>query len=274
MSKILFIDIDGTLYSMKKRTVPDSAIEAIHKARENGHKVYICSGRSMAEIYPEILAIGFDGIIGGNGGYVEENGKAILHQALSEEETHHVIRWCEKNGLELLLETNEGLFPSEGYPQVLYRIYRKLYGIDPNYDKFVTEMIKGRDLYTVKNVNKISFLLEDWKYYEEAQKEFPDLFVGYWGGDAGRATNGDVTRKGVSKANGIRYLLNYLHRDGKDAVAFGDEPADIPMFELCGISVAMGNATEKTKEAADYVTEDIDEDGLYKAFDRLGLLQR
>lgn len=49
MGKIIFLDVDGTLVDYHNR-IPDSAVEAIRKARENGHLVYVCTGRSRAEM--------------------------------------------------------------------------------------------------------------------------------------------------------------------------------------------------------------------------------
>ena len=66
MGKIIFLDVDGTLVNYENQ-IPESAVAAIRKARENGHKVYICTGRSEAEVYDAIWEIGLDGMIGGNG---------------------------------------------------------------------------------------------------------------------------------------------------------------------------------------------------------------
>ena len=63
MSKILFIDVDGTLVDYTNH-LPESAVTAIRKARANGHRVYICTGRSRAEVYSNIWGIGIDGMIG------------------------------------------------------------------------------------------------------------------------------------------------------------------------------------------------------------------
>ena len=81
MSKILLIDIDGTLVDYEN-CLPASAVDAIRKARANGHKVYLCSGRSKAENKQEIWDIGIDGYIGGNGSYVESDGEVVMHQLI------------------------------------------------------------------------------------------------------------------------------------------------------------------------------------------------
>ena len=70
MKKIIFIDVDGTLVDYSGN-LPDSAVEAIRKTRKKGNMVYLCTGRSKAEIYQKIWDIGFDGLIGGNGTYIE-----------------------------------------------------------------------------------------------------------------------------------------------------------------------------------------------------------
>ena len=75
MSKILFIDVDGTLVDYTNH-LPESAVTAIRKARANGHRVYICTGRSRAEVYANIWDIGIDGMIGGNGSMEDKKSVA------------------------------------------------------------------------------------------------------------------------------------------------------------------------------------------------------
>ena len=92
MGKILLIDVDGTLVNYENQ-LPASAVNAIRKARANGHKVYICTGRSKAEVYPNLWEIGLDGMIGGNGSYVEDHGKVVMHQLITKEQCTHVVDW-------------------------------------------------------------------------------------------------------------------------------------------------------------------------------------
>lgn len=67
-------------------------------------------------------------------------------------------------------------------------------------------------------------------------------------------------------------LVDYLHGDMEDTIAFGDAKVDIPMLECCACGVAMGNGGPEIKAMADHVTDSVEQDGLYKAFQALGLL--
>lgn len=59
--KVIFVDVDGTLVDYNN-DLPESAVKAIRAARANGHRVYMCTGRSKAEVYPELWEIGLDGM--------------------------------------------------------------------------------------------------------------------------------------------------------------------------------------------------------------------
>ena len=71
----------------------------------------------------------------------------------------------------------------------------------------------------------------------------------------------EIMPKEASKSNAIMQLKDYLHCD--KVVVFGDGLNDIDMFELVKIAVAMGNASQEVKDAADEITNDIDDDGIY-----------
>lgn len=277
MGKIIFLDVDGTLVDYENR-LPKSAVEAVRQARKNGHRVYISTGRSKAEVYQELWDIGLDGMIGGNGSYVEDNGKVVMHTLISKEQCKRVIDWLHERGLEFYLESNNGLFASENFEEKgkpVIQEYSKRKGKDHASEITVKsafpDMIFGEELYR-DDLNKISFILDSYKDYLDAKKAFPDLEAGTWGGKGETALFGDLGVKNINKANAIEHLLKYLNADISDTIAFGDARVDIPMLEYCAYGVAMGNGGAEIKEAADYITDDVENDGLWKAFKKLSLI--
>lgn len=275
--KIIFIDVDGTLVDYENK-LPESATKAIRQARKNGHKVYICTGRSKAEVYPYIWDIGLDGMIGGNGSYVEDNDTIVMHQLITLEQCKHIVDWLHERGLEFNLESNNGLFASENFETVgepVIQEYSKRKGKE-NSDKITVkdvfpEMIYGGELYR-DDLNKVSFILNSYQDHLDSIEEFPDLKPGTWGGKGEIALFGDLGVKDITKAHAIDALLEYLGADIKDTFAFGDAKVDIPMLEYCEVGVAMNSGGDEIKEMADYVTDDVDKDGLYNAFVHFGLI--
>ncbi len=92
MSKIVFLDVDGTLVDYHNR-LPASAADAVARARAAGHRVVLCTGRSRAEVPDFLWALDADGFVGGNGGYVEYDGAVVLHRTLTGGECRAVVAW-------------------------------------------------------------------------------------------------------------------------------------------------------------------------------------
>lgn len=274
MGKILFIDVDGTLVNYDG-DLPQSAARAVRQVRENGHRVYICTGRSRAEVQQELWDMGLDGMIGGNGSYVEDRGEVVMHQLITPEQCRHIVDWLHSRGLEFYLESNNGLFASEGFAQrsrpVMREYSRRKGRPDPPEDGGFYGMVYGGELYR-DDLNKVSFILESYQDYLDAVEEFPDLQAGTWGGAGETALFGDLGVKNITKAHAIDVLLRHLGADRADTVAFGDAKVDIPMLEYCALGVAMGSGGEEIRAMADLVTAGVDEDGLYKAFAALKLI--
>ncbi|BAH81879.1 Cof-type HAD-IIB family hydrolase [Streptococcus dysgalactiae] len=279
MSKVIFLDVDGTLVDYDNR-IPVSAVKAIRQARDNGHKVYVSTGRSRAEMQPEIWDIGIDGMIGGNGSYVEDQEEVIMHQLISKEESKHIVDWLHARGLEFYLESNNGLFASENFREAARPVLRE-YSLRKGKTKEEVKnqeaedalhgLIYGGELYR-DDLNKVSFILSDYQDHLDSIEEFPELEAHTWGGRGETALFGDLGVKNITKAHAIEVLLKHLEADRKDTIAFGDAKIDIPMLEYCEVGISMGNGGPEILAMADMVTDDVEEDGLYNAFKKLGLL--
>ncbi|NQN53228.1 Cof-type HAD-IIB family hydrolase [Streptococcus suis] len=281
MRKIIFLDVDGTLVDYHNR-IPESAIRAIRKARENGHLVYVCTGRSRAEMQPELWEIGLDGMIGGNGSYVEHQGQVIMHQLLSEEDSRTIVDWLHERGLEFYLESNNGLFASENFRErarETLRIYSMNKGktaeevADQEVEDVIHGLIFDGQLYR-DDLNKVSFVLDSYQDHLDSKAAFPNLVANTWGGRGESALFGDLGVKDIDKAHAISVLLDHLGASQVDTIAFGDAKIDIPMLDYCAVGVAMGNGGAEILAMADMITDDVEEDGLYHAFERLGLLDK
>lgn len=279
MKKIIFLDVDGTIVDYDNH-IPDSAKIAIQQSRKNGHLVFLCTGRSKAEMSNEILDIGFDGIIGGNGSYIEYKNQVLMHQLIPYETAKQVVDWLESRGLEFYLESNNGLFASRNFRDAARQILRiyalgkgasedQILNMEP--EDALHGLVYGGELYR-DDLNKISFILHSYQDHLDSKKAFPHLKAGTWGGRGESALFGDLGVKDINKAHAVNIILKHLGANHIDTIAFGDAKVDIPMLETCHIDVAMGNGGPEILAMADIITDDVRQDGLYNAFKKLNLL--
>ncbi len=279
MGKVIFLDVDGTLIDYKAQC-PASAKLAVALARNNGHLVYICTGCSKAEILQRDLPE-LDGMIGANGGYVEDHGEVIFHRSLTKEQTKRVVDWCKHRNLGVILECNSGRYFDDVFLEqgpdafARYSEGKGAKNVDREgqrkriQEKFI--YATGEDLYR-EDVNKISFVLGTYQDHLASITEFPDMIAHTWGGVGETAIFGDLAPKGIDKKFAIEELLRHTGMKKEDTISFGDAKIDLSMFELCAFNVAMGNGGEEIKAAADYITTDVNNDGLYNAFRYLKLI--
>lgn len=279
MKKIIFLDVDGTIVDYDNH-IPDSAKIAIQQSRKNGHLVFLCTGRSKAEMPNEILDIGFDGIIGGNGSYIEYKNQVLMHQLIPYETAKQVVDWLESRGLEFYLESNNGLFASRNFRDAarqILRIYALGKGASENQilnmepEDALHGLVYGGELYR-DDLNKISFILNSYQDHLDSKKAFSQLKAGTWGGRGESALFGDLGVKDINKAHAVNIILKHLGANHIDTIAFGDAKVDIPMLETCHIGVSMGNGGPEILAMADIITDDVRQDGLYNAFKKLNLL--
>lgn len=275
---IIFLDVDGTLVN-DNGVVPESAKIAVREARRNGHYVFLCTGRSKAELYDELMDIGFDGVIGAAGGYIEVKNEVILHKKVSREDVEHLVKYFDENNIDFYLESNGGLFASKNCKETLNRLVFK--GVDKDSEqykelekgigKFIDGLIEGEDLIR-DDINKVSFL-DSQTSIEVIRDEFKDKFnvihctVPIFG-----KNSGELSVPGVHKALAIEYLLNYLGLSKKATFAYGDGTNDMEMLQYVNCGIAMGNAKEALKEIACDITGTHDEDGIYNSFKKYGLI--
>lgn len=261
MKKAIFFDIDGTLWDEDMR-VPESTVTAIRKLREKGDYAFICSGRSRAAIRAKKLLedIGFDGIIGGCGTYIEYQGKVIYEKLLSQEEIIMLIETLRKNGMPAILEGSEHMYiDAEAFGDDPYVSYlRKIFGNGLCAMKGYEGKYKANKIsadYTHGDVEGIRHdLSAEYELIFHAEKVV------------------EILPKGFSKASGIKWVCEYLNISHEHTYAFGDSANDIEMLKYVSNGIAMGNATDDAKQAADYITSSLWQDGIEKGLEHFLLI--
>ena len=256
--KIIFFDIDRTLYDPNTKSIPKSTIEALKKLdKQPDVEIAIATGRAfyMLHIIEEIKQY-VDIYILINGQIIIKDNKTIFRNPLSEEEVSKIVELFEDNALKygFLGEHTETLnIVDEKGKRAFELASMNVPRVDPHF-------YKSNRIYQM------------WAFCEQDKhdkylKALDDLNVVPWLGDGF-----DVLSKGMNKKEGIKKILDILDIPLENAYAFGDGENDIEMLEYIPHSVAMGNASENAKKVAEYVTTSIDNDGVYEGLKRLGFI--
>ena len=113
MKKAVFFDIDGTLWNYQMQ-IPESAVWAIRKLRENGHYAFICSGRSRSNIQsPKLLGIGFDGVVASCGAHIDFHKETAYQVLLTEKQVTYALNVLKKYHMPVVLEGPEYVYVNE-----------------------------------------------------------------------------------------------------------------------------------------------------------------
>ena len=260
-SKYVFFDIDGTIYDYEHGVIP-SAREAIRLLREHGHHPVLCTGRTKIMIFDEILDMGFDGIIGGAGTYIEWEGQVLKREDLPTEKAKKAIEILRANGFCSYPEGHEIFYYDPQYvengPAEVYRVYQKKI---PGY-------VKPIDFSKDMRVAKVSASYTPLSNRDKVVEALGDDF--YWVDHSG--TLFETIPEGASKGRGIKILMDHIGADMEDTFAFGDSYNDLDMLQSVKYGILMGNSKESLKKLVPLHTEPMLEDGVFKALKRYALI--
>lgn len=270
MYKIVMIDLDGTLLNDNKN-VSNKNIEMINKVYKEKNVIFvIATGKNIGDIQYIIDAVG-EGInkyvIASNGAIIKDNVKDgyILKNYLTDDEVIHIIEEYKKRNLIGLIQTEEGPVIEDKLASEVesatYAENLKDYVMDNKVSNIalITPMGKKEDLKLLKNVI-------DNEFYTLEATAICD-FTHTNNGKTFTCKYIDVMKKGSTKANAMKILIDYLNIRKEEVIAIGDGGNDIPMFEVAGYKIAMGNASKELKQKADYITDTNNNDGVAKALE-------
>lgn len=265
--KLIFIDIDGTLFDHAKDAIPESAKNAILSAKSKGHKIFLSTGRPYVDIDQEILNFPLDGMIVSCGAVVYVDNKPIYCKTYPQKELINLIQFMIDNNIGFSLDgIHKNYLTEEAFNCLSSLMFKN--NEDSELSRammaknncFPFEDMKEEDL---KEVVKISIFTKNKESCEKLFQKIPDSLTGFmYKNNHLDLYNGEISIKGITKATGLKKITCYLNKAIEDTIVIGDSLNDLDILQEAGLSICMGNGADECKEVADFITKDISDDGL------------
>lgn len=250
MRKYFFFDIDGTLLSPIDRNALPSTIETIKALRKNGHFVSLATGRAQRLVVEIASQLGINNYVCDGGKGIVIDGKYVSYTKTDQEGMRGLVSYFKKKGMKYFVQiSNDGVLYT--YEELEPSLLQTIYPVFRSLDEVVLENEVIRSIYVLSHdntdldnaprVEDIGYILFNYEEYNFAVFE------------------PNVKHKGISK------MIDIVGGNYNDVIVFGDGVNDIEMFKHSPFSIAMGNAVNELKSIASYVTDECDNDGIYKA---------
>jgi len=261
--KLLVLDIDGTLVG-KNTIVSAENKAALKRATARGVTVSLCTGRAPQGAAIVLNQLGLDGYHTCFDGALVINPESrgtIFSQVLDQKALKQAIEWSRTNNLDLDLYTATEYFAERETWSTT--VHRQFFSVAPVIKRF--EDINGKE-----NIIKIGTVARS---KDDSQKvtEFQNQFKGKFNFTRVRTPAYpevdfiNVVSTLVSKGRAVLELAAYLKIEQREIIAIGDGPNDISLLETAGFAIAMPHAPDELKAIADYITTDVEENGVAEA---------
>ncbi|TDQ77410.1 Cof-type HAD-IIB family hydrolase [Sphingobacterium yanglingense] len=254
----VFFDIDGTLLSFKTHEVSPSTEEALAQLQAKGIKIILSTGRSINSI-DHVRYLDFDGYITFNGGYcVSKEGHILFKKSIDSKDIESLLKHANEKPLSFSFMSEKEVTIHDVTPEIA--------GMYAHLNLPVPPLVDMDNVNTDEILQTNIFLGPD-EEEQFMQEVMPNSIASRW-----TPLFADVNPKGQSKKVGIDIFCEHYGIDITKTMAFGDGGNDITMLQHVGIGVAMGNANPEVKEIADYITDDVDSDGIWNALKHFNVL--
>ena len=254
--QIFFFDIDVTLVDSTTHIVPKSTKLALKALKQQGHIICISTGRSLQSVCDSKFdqLADWDIFLCNNGQAIYNAEKELLFsKPITQQSVNACIDVANKQNVPLFIMTeNDQLLTKQPNDHVIIS------------SAFFKEQIPEVKPYHQEPViMMIAYGPMGYAYDEYKAIDGIDILPG-------QSTYADVVLKGFHKGIGIQFILEHFHM--KEYIAFGDSLNDVEMLKNARIGIAMGNGDEEVKKHGDYITEDVSDDGIYKALQHFQIL--
>lgn len=267
--KILFTDLDGTLLDDNK-DISAEDLSAIRKMIEAGHKFVMTTGRPLTSVKKLAEKYGFMEagfyLVSFNGGLIYDCGakKPILTRRISVEDVKFIMDAAFSSGMHAHTYAGD-LVVSEHETEQL-KTYCRLMQMDYVVVDDIRDYFAGKtgcDAAPTAPINvvvkppiKVNIITPfDHSSLESFRAEMRKATAGKLFDVFSKPEMLEFSHLQSNKGDAVRFMADFYGVPMGDTIAVGDEENDCPMIEAAGIGVAMANASQVVKDAADYVTE-------------------
>ena len=261
---LLFFDIDGTIFD-DCRKLPPSVLPSLEEARENGHLLFINTGRTLCNMDHRLDGFPIDGWIMGCGTRIVFRGETLQSMEYDHSRSLRLRQVLLDLKVPVTYECDTAMYfdpLAPDHPAIpRFREFARSHGIDRTLSETDPEF----------RVVKLFCFSEARDLIDRLEKATAAIGMPYTAIDRGHG-GWEVTPSAFSKGTGIDLIRERLNVSLDDCYAFGDSTNDMTMFEHVGHSIAMGNAPESVKTACSWVTARPEEDGIRKAMIRFGII--
>ena len=266
----VFVDIDGTLCDSRQR-IPQSALEALAQVREGGHRLFACTGRSAPEVYPRFWDVGFEGLVGGAGGYACVGNEVLLDQRMPREHVDVLTALWEELDAFYIWQSPDQMGPSEGYLDFFVPRAGKHPEDWIEYAQSITPFIVGIDGGSFTKVT--AYVPPKKASMERVTAALPDGYRAIIGsvGAAGYVPF-EVVPAHLSKAVGIRAICQHVGIPLSYTVALGDSNNDVEAVARAAVGISIGGVCDDLVAVADIVAPAVGQGGLAWALAAAGLI--
>ncbi len=257
----VFFDYDGTIADEREKLFGPSTktLEAFAKLKENGYLVVLATGRSKC--YSAPLVSGMEGYVTTNGTYVEVGGQVVQDITIPPEVVADFASFCIENNINYILEKQDACY-SYDMQDPSFLMVMDMFQIPHEY-------FKPADQTDFSGVGKLMASYPDNHALDRLVARFEKDFVI---APEREILSTDVSLRGVTKANGVKKLIEHLNLDYQNTYAFGDGGNDYDMLKTVGTGVAMGIHAPCLEEVAAFTTGTVKEEGIYQGLLKLGLI--
>ena len=266
----VFVDIDGTLCDSRQR-IPGSALDALAQVRNRGHRLFACTGRSAPEVYPRFWDVGFEGLVGGAGGYASVGDRVLVDERMPREHVGLLTALWQELDAFYIWQGPDQMGPSEGYLDFFVPRAGKHPEDWIEYAQSITPFIA--DINSGAFTKVTAYVPPEKASMERVTAALPDSYRAIIGsvGAAGYVPF-EVVPAHLSKAVGIRAICEHVGIPLSHTVALGDSNNDVEAVARAAVGISIGGVCDDLVAVADIVAPAVGQGGLAWALAAAGLI--